>query len=164
MYPLRVVHDLRPALPWTIYSLPISTERAALPVVHEHRVAVRWDEDNDERILAAVLDVFFRRQEAIRNLYAVGEQKGSLTIWAATFPVADQNAWAAASRGPAIQDEWPVEGINPIAETKRTGGVHQTIQMMGEDVVARKFSPDHDQLNWLINLFALGPTGPRIPW
>ena len=163
MYPLRVVHDLRPALPWTIYSLPISIEHGSAPAVHERRFAIQWDEDNDERILAAVLDVFYRSPKALRNLYAVGERKGSLTLWAATFPLADLNAWAAASAGPAIQDAWPVDPINAHAEISRTGG-RQNIQTMDEDVVLRKFPPDHDQLNWLIKLFDLGPSGPRLPW
>jgi hypothetical protein len=61
MYPLRVIHDLRPILPWTIYSLPVSVEQGPKPAVHEQRFAVNWDEDNDERVLAAVLGVFFRR-------------------------------------------------------------------------------------------------------
>jgi hypothetical protein len=159
-YPLRVVHDLRPALPWTIYSLPMNLEENSNQVP-EHRFAIKWDEDNDVRIHAAVLDVYFRSPASLLNLYAVSERKGSLTIWAATLPVSDQIAWQAASTGPAIQDPWPVEGINAIAETRRTGGARQTIQMMGEDVVARKFPPEHDQLNWLINLFSLGPSGPR---
>jgi len=159
MYPLRLVHDLRPVLPWTIYSLPIKIERGSAPV-HERRFAIHWDEDNDERILAAVLDVFYRRTEALWNLYAVGERKGSLTIWAQTFPVADQAAWAAASRGPAIQDEWPVSPINAYAEVMRTGGR----RTMNEDEVVRKFPIEHDQLNWLINLFDLGPSGPRRAW
>src|ERR1700722_4804350 len=107
MYPLRIVHDLRPTLPWTIYSLPISIEHGTPPAVQERRFAVQWDDDNDERILAAVLDVYFRRPEALRNLYAVGERKGGLNIWALTFPVTDQLAWQAASAGPAIQDSWP---------------------------------------------------------
>ena len=163
MYPLRVVHDLRPALPWTIYSLPISIEHGSAPSVHERRFAIQWDEDNDERILAAVLDVYFRRPQALWNLYAAGERKGSLSIWAATFPVADQIAWQAASAGPAIQDSWPVEGINAYAEIIRTGG-RQTLQMMGEDEAVRRFPPEHDQLNWLIKLFELGPSGLRRPW
>lgn len=164
MYPLRVVHDLRPTLPWTIYSLPFNIEEGSVSAVYEHRFAIQWDEDEDERIHAAVLNVYFRRPEALSSLYAVGERKGSLTIWAANFPVADQSAWASASAGPAIQDAWPVKTINAVAEIMRTGGRRQTIQMMGEDVIARKFSPDHDQLNWLINLFDLGPSGPRRPW
>jgi hypothetical protein len=163
MYPLRVVHDLRPALPWTIYSLPIAIEHGSTPAVHEQRFAVQWDEDNDERVLAAVLDVFFRRPATLWNLYAVGERKGSLTVWAANFPIADQNAWAAASRGPAIQDSWPVNAINLLPETLRTGG-RQNFHMTDEDVVLRKFPPDHDQLNWIINLFNLGPSEPRLPW
>lgn len=163
MYPLRVIHDLRPALPWTIYSLPIASESGSTSAAQEARFAVLWDEDNDERILAAILDVFFRNPYALMNLYAVGERKGSLSIWAATFPVADQVAWQAASKGPAIQDPWPVEGIRGYAEIMRTGG-RQNIHLHDDDVVLRKFSPDHDQLNWLINLFNLGPTGPRLPW
>jgi hypothetical protein len=160
MYPMRVVHDLRPALPWTIYSLPISIEHGSTPVVHEHRFAILWDEDNDERILAAVLDVYFRRPQALRNLYAAGEHKGNLSIWAATFPLADQSAWAAATKGPAIRDSWLVEPINTYEETMRTGGR----QLTDEDVGVRKFPPEHDQLNWLIKLFGLGPSGPRREW
>ena len=100
MYPLRAIHDLRPALPWTVYSLPIAIEHGTLPIVHERRFAIQWDEDNDERVLAAVLDVFFRRPETIWNLYAIGERKGSLTIWGTTFAPVDLAAWNAASDGP----------------------------------------------------------------
>jgi hypothetical protein len=163
MYPLRVVHDLRPALSWTIYSLPVSIERGPKLAVHEQRFAINWDEDNDERILAAVLDVFFRRPQALRNLYAAGEGKGSLTIWAATTPVPDLAAWQAASAGPAIQDSWPVRTINVFNETERTGG-RQTIPIGYEDLVFRTFPPEDDELNWLIKLFNLGPTGPHLPW
>ncbi len=161
MYPLRVIHDLRPALSWTIYALPIYIEQGSDPAQHQRRFGVRWDEDNDERVLAAVLDVYFRRPEAIWNLYAVGERKGSLTIWGQTFPAADQNAWAAASRGPAILDEWPITTINTYAEIVRTGG-HQAVP--NDDYVHRTFTLEHDDLNWLIKLFALGPSGPRIPF
>jgi len=160
---MRVVHDLRPALPWTICSLPISIEHVSAPAVHERRFAILWDEDNDERILAAVLDVYFRRPQALWNLYATGERKGSLSIWAATFSVADQGAWAAASEGPAIQDSWPVEGMTLYEEIIRTGGL-KTLQMMGSEETLRTFPPAHDQLNWLIKLFELGPSGPRRPW
>jgi hypothetical protein len=163
MYPLRVVHDLRPALPWTIYSLPINIEQGSAPALHERRFAILWDEDNDERILAAVLDVFYRRPEALWNLYAVGERKGSLTIWALTISAADQNAWAAASTGPAIQDSWPIEGITTYAEIIRTAG-RRTLGMMAADEDVRNFPPEHDQLNWLIKLFDLGPSGPRRAW
>jgi hypothetical protein len=163
MYPLRVVHDLRPVLPWTVYSLPVNIEQGSAPALHERRFAVRWDEDNDERILAAVLDVFFRRPEALWNLYAVGEHKGSLTIWTSTTPVADLAAWQAASRGPAIRDAWPVSAINVYAEIVRTGGFRQ-LQHLSDDQVPRTFPPEHDELNWLIKLFQLGPTGPRRPW
>jgi hypothetical protein len=152
---MRLVHDLRPALPWTIYSLPISIEEGSALAVQELRFAIRWDEDNDERILAAVLDVYFRNPQALCNLYAAGERKGSLSIWAADFPVEDHVAWHAASKGPAIQDSWLVDGINVHAETTRTGG------RQSEDDAVRKFPSDHDQLNWLIKLFALGPSGPR---
>jgi len=163
MYPLRVVHDLRPALPWTIYSLPISIEHGSEPVVHERRFAVQWDEDNDERILAAILDVYFRRPQALSNLFAVGERKGTLTVWAVNFPVADQNAWAAASKGPAIQDAWTVNGIHLVSEIMRTGGARVTPESLLGDEVIRNFPRDHDQLNWLIKLFDLGPPGPRMP-
>jgi len=163
MYPLRVVCDLRPALPYTIYALPISIEQGSAPAVHERRFAIEWDEDNDERILAAVLDVYHRRPQALWNLYAAGESKGSLSVWASTFTNADQNAWIAASHGPAIQDSWPVEGVTAYAEIMRTGG-RRTLDMMAEGEVVRTFPPEHDQLNWLIKLFGLGPSGPRREW
>jgi hypothetical protein len=159
-YPFRVLHDLRPALPWTVYCLPVKIDHGPETGVYEHRFAIQWDEDNDERIHAAILDVFYRHPEALLSMYAVGERKGSLSIWAAVFPLADQQAWMLASRGPAIQDIW---GINPIQEIKRTGGL-QTLGPMDWDKVLRKFEPEHDQLNWLIGLFNLGPTGPRLPW
>lgn len=163
MYPLRVVHDLRPALPWTIYSLPINIEQGSAPALHARRFAVQWDEDNDERVIAAVLDVFFRRPEALWELYAVGESKGELTLWTSTTKPHDLNAWAQASQGPAIQDEWPVTPITVYAEIVRTGGL-RSLKLEAEGAVLRTFPPEHDQLNWLIELFNLGPTGPRIPW
>jgi hypothetical protein len=163
MYPLRVIHDLRPILPWTIYSLPVSVEQGPKPAVHEQRFAVNWDEDNDERVLAAVLGVFFRRPQALRSLYATGEHKGTLTIWTSTIAAADLGAWQAASTGPAIDDSWPVRTFNVLAETERTGG-RQILPMGYEDLVFRTFDSEHDELNWLIKLFNLGPTGPHLPW
>jgi hypothetical protein len=161
MYPLHIVHDLRPTLPWTIYSLPFNIQDGSAVVAHEHRMAILWDEDEDERIHAALLDVYFRRPEALSSVYAVGEHKGGLTIWAAKFPTAHQSAWASASQGPAIHDAWPVTTVTAIAETMLTGGRRQMIETIGDDVIARKFSPEHDQLNLLIHLFELGPSGPR---
>lgn len=161
MFPLRVVHDLRPVLPWTIYALPIYIEQGSEPAQHQRRFGVHWDEDNDERVLAAVLDVYFRHPESIWNLYAVGEHKGSLTVWGQIFSPADQNAWAAASRGPAILDDWPTTTISLYQEIVRTGGLRA---LRNEDDVQRTFPPEHDDLNWLIKLFALGPSGPRIPF
>lgn len=163
MYPLRVVHDLRPALPWTIYCLPINIEQDSVPVRHERRFAVQWDEDNDERVLAAILDVYFRRPEALSKLYAVSERKGSLSVWVSTAPVVDIAAWQSASLGPAIQDSWPVETFTIHSETIRTGG-RRTGQFTGEDEPFRTFTSDHDQLNLLIKLFDLGPSGPSRPW
>ena len=162
-YPLRVVHDLRPALPWTIYALPIFIEQGSEPAQHERRFAVRWDEDNDERILAAILDVYFRHPKGIWNLHAVGERKGSLTVWAAVSSPADQLAWAEASKGAAILDQWPTTTITTYSEIVRTGGM-RAVRTDDSDHVYRHFTPEHDDLNWLIRLFSLGPTGPRIPW
>ncbi len=162
MYPLRVVHDLRPAMPWTIYSMPVSIQHdGSAPAVQERRFAVQWDEDNDERVLAAVLSVYFRSPKALSNLYAVGEHKGKLTIWAAGYPIADQLAWQAAAAGPAIQDDWRVDGIEKaFSATVRTGGR----QFPVDGQVLRTFEPEHDQLNWLIKLFELGPLGPYAPF
>ncbi|MEO7917628.1 MAG: hypothetical protein ABIR16_08285, partial [Dokdonella sp.] len=139
-----------------------NTEQGSDPALHERRFAIQWDEDNDERILAAVLGVFFHRPEALGKLYAVGERKGCLTLWAAATPSADLAAWQSASAGPAIQDSWPVTTINVYKKTMRTGGRQH--EVMDDDHVIRDFPPEHDQLNWLIKLFNLGPSGPVLPW
>lgn len=163
MYPLRVIHDLRPALPWTVVALPITFEQTTESAVLERRFAIKWDEDNDERIFAALLDVFYRRPEAIWNLYAVAEHKGTLSIWAANFPAADMSSWLLASKGPAIQDDWPVTSVQAYGKILRTGG-RRLPDAIAEDAVLRTFPPEDDELNWLINLFDLGPSGAPRDW
>jgi hypothetical protein len=163
MYPLKLVHDLRPELPWSIYSLPIYIEQGSAPALHERRFAVKWDEDNDVRVLAAVLDAYFHRQETVWNLFAVGERKGLLTVWALVASDEDIATWQAASDGPAIMDSWPVEVIDGMAEIARTGGL-KGMANRTEGHVTRAFPPEHDQLNWLIKLYGLGPSSPRREW
>jgi hypothetical protein len=159
MYPLRLVHDLRPALPWSIHELPINIP-GRQPEIHARRIAIKWDEDNDERIFGALLDAYYRDPESIWSLYAVGERKAELTVWAAELSPERQVCWQKAADSDAIMDSWTVEFVDPYAEVARVGGM-KTLQQLSRGDRRRHFTPEHDELNALIDLFKLGPTGPR---
>jgi hypothetical protein len=59
-------------------------------------------------------------------------------------------------------NDWPVSPINLNQEIVRTGGL-QNLEPVDWDKVHRNFPPEHDELNWLISLFNLGPTGLVCP-
>lgn len=159
MYPIRLVHDLRPTLPWSIYELPIDVPGGE-PQVHARRFAVKWDEDNDERVFGAVLDAYFRNPESIWNLYAIGERKASLTVWTAELSSERRRVWTQAAESPAIMDAWTIDFVDTYDEVARVGG-KRVLQEIARGDHRRHFPPEHGELNALIDLFALGPTGPR---
>jgi hypothetical protein len=161
MYPLALVHDLRPTVPWSIYALPIDIPEGSEPRVHERRFAVKWDEDNDERVLGAVLAAYYADPESVWNLYAVAEAKGFLTVFTQELTAARESAWTRAAEAPCIQDSWELEVVDRYEEIRRVGGSLQA-QAAGERT--RKFSADHDPLDSLVELFQLGPTGHRRAW
>ena len=163
MYPLRLVHDLRPTLPWTIFSLPIDIPGGSDPQVHSRRFAVRWDEDNDERVLGAVLDAYYSNQESIWNLYAISERKASLTVFTQEVTAKRRETWRKAASSPSLHDVWDLEMEDTYGEIARLGDL-RALERAQEGDRRRYFSPAHDQLNALIDLFELGPTGARRPW
>lgn len=163
MYPLRLFHDLRPVLPWSIYELPIDIPGGSEPRVHARRFGVQWDEDNDERVLGAVLEAYYRHQESVWNLFAVSERKATLTVWTQELTTPRHDAWRAAASSPAITDVWELEILDTYTEVARVGGI-KTLQHLKDGNRKRHFPPDYDQLNALIDLFELGPTGIRRPW
>lgn len=163
MYPLVLIHDLRPTLPWSIYALPIDIPGGSEPRVHERRFAVRWDEDNDERVLGAVLAAYYAEPESAWNLFAVAEAKGSLTVFTQELTAPRAAAWRLAAETPCIHDIWPVEFVDTYDEIRHVGGVRK-LQALASGQPTRRFSQDHDPLNSLIELFQLGPTGRRREW
>lgn len=160
MYPLRLVHDLRPALPWSIFELPIDIPGGE-PHVHARRFAVRWDEDNDERVLGAVLDAYYRHPESIWTLFAVGERKAELIVWATQLSAERRASWEQAAQSTAIMDAWTVEFVDTYEEVVRAGR-KRTQTLLAREERRRHFVPEYDDLNALIDLFQLGPTGSRL--
>jgi hypothetical protein len=163
MYPLRLVHDLRPILPWTVYELPVDIPGGAQPQPHARRFGVQWDEDNDERVLGAVLEAYFRHQESIWTLFAVAERKAALTVWTQELTAPRRDAWRAATNSLVIADVWDLEVVDAYDEVARVTGIG-TLQLLKDGHRTRHFPPAYDQLNALIDLFELGPTGTRRPW
>jgi hypothetical protein len=166
MYPLVLVHDLRPVLPWTVYALPVDIPGGSEPQFHERRFAVKWDEDNDERVLGAVLAAYYAEPESIWGLYAVSESKGRLSVFAQDMlrqPIAVA-AWQRAIRSPCIRDSWDLalEFVDRYREI-RTGGA-RILEALTTGEPTRSFTRDYDPLNALVELFDLGPTGPRREW
>jgi hypothetical protein len=163
MYPLRIVHDLRPVLPWTIYALPIDIPGGTGPQIHERRIAVRWDEDNDERVLGALLDAYYRRPESIWNVYAVAETKATLYVWTLIASSEDRAAWREAATCSAIMDAWDTEIVDGMDEVLRIGG-SESIRRDKDGRRTLRFPAAHSDVNALIDLFGLGPSAPRREW
>jgi hypothetical protein len=165
MYPLVLVHDLRPVLPWSVYALPVDIPGGSEPQFHERRFAVKWDDDNDERVLGAVLAAYYASPESIWTLYAVGERKGGLTVYTQEVTRERMAAWQAAIRSHCIQDSWTLEIVDTYEQIQREGGL-RFLERVAEGglIESRHFSTEHDPLDALIGLFELGPTGKRREW
>jgi hypothetical protein len=58
---------------------------------------------------------------------------------------------------------WELEILDIYAEVARVGGI-KTLQLFKDGNRTQRFPPAYDQLNALIDLFELGPTGQRRPW
>lgn len=163
MYPLRLVQDLRPVQPWSIYALPVTIPGGSEPETHERRFAVKWDEDNDERVLGAVLAAFYADPESVWSLFAVGEHKGSLTVFGQEFSPLRLAAWEKASNTPCLLDHWPLEIVDTYDEIARIGGLN-SMKLEAQGGIVGHFNSEYDPLNALIELYELGPTGQRRAW
>jgi hypothetical protein len=158
-----LVHDLRPVLPWSVYALPIDIPGGSEPQFHERRFAVKWDEDNDERVLGAVLAAYYANPESIWTLYAIGERKGSLTVYTQEVTRERMAAWEAAIRSSCIQDIWTLDVVDTYDEIRRQGGL-PTLRKLAAGEPTRRFGVEHEPLNALVDLFELGPKGKRREW
>jgi len=110
--PFRQVLDLRPVVAATVYAAdayPTDRRTSDDDVFREHRVAVLWDEDNDERVLDALAHIRYCAPRTFSRVSAIAESKGSLTVWAARTNDADWAAIRSAADGDHIHDAWPVQ-------------------------------------------------------
>ncbi|MBW4053617.1 MAG: hypothetical protein HIU85_19575 [Proteobacteria bacterium] len=124
---------------------------------------MKWDEDNDERVLGAVLAAYYADPESVWTLYAVAEAKGFLTVFTQELTAARAAAWKRAAGAPCIQDSWELEFVDRYDEIRRVGGI-RALQALAAGEPTRISSADHDPLNSLVQLFQLGPTGHRREW
>jgi hypothetical protein len=74
-----------------------------------HHVAVIWDEDHDTRVLDALAYLTYVAPMTASRISAIGEHKGSLTVWAAWIDQTDWRAFEDCSQIQQIRDYWPVE-------------------------------------------------------
>lgn len=107
-----VVADLRPARPLIVLMTPVYTGSLVagedLPA-HDHRIAVLFDEDEDERVIDVLTAILYRAPTVFQKIAAVAEHKGLMTIWTRNTSDADRAllyhaADTVATRG----DYWPV--------------------------------------------------------
>lgn len=122
--PLTEVGDFSPAGA-SIYAAAISPP---VMVGHvepvDHRVAVLWDEDRDERVLTFLAHVYFAAPETFLKISAIREGKGAVTVWAANTQKDDHAALGRAASSEHIQDTWPVEVRSLwLGDKYRSGGL-----------------------------------------
>ena len=107
-HPFSLVVDLRPTIPWSIYSAPVSRYDDGRPV--EHRFAVRWDEDNDERVLKVALALYYRSPCEFRFIHAYAEQKAALTVYQLGFRKdVEREILGALDNFIVVEDSWSVD-------------------------------------------------------
>ncbi|MFI4869641.1 MAG: hypothetical protein ACHQDD_09870 [Steroidobacterales bacterium] len=76
-----IVADLRPLRPVIILSTPLYFTKAGDGSGYDHRVAVIFDEDEDERVIDVLTAILYRDPHAFARIGAVHEHKGLLTLW-----------------------------------------------------------------------------------
>lgn len=151
MYPFKLVAELRPYSPFSVYACPV--QRRGQDETIEHRFAVRWDEDNDERVLAAIQNFYFCDQERFRFCHAFGEHKGMFTVWQLGFHDEVHQAVVPVLGHPGLGgDQWSLE----VVENELPG-------LLGRAPLDR--APSDDEIAALHRLFVLGSfVRPDRPW
>jgi hypothetical protein len=109
-----IVADLRPASPTIVLMTPVYIP-AATPddedVSHDHRVAVFFDEDEDERVIDVLTAILYRAPRTFSKIAAVSEHKGLLTVWTQQGTTEEDRALMDAATDTTVLrgDYWPVE-------------------------------------------------------
>jgi len=108
-----VVADLRPLRPTIIISTPVYVD----PIrpgedlsAHDHRIAVLFDEDEDERVIDVLTAILYRSPLAFARIAAVHEHKGLMIVWGCGYTAEDKAVISAAADATVLRgDNWPVE-------------------------------------------------------
>jgi hypothetical protein len=105
-----VVADLRPARPVIVLMTPVYFEHGDSGCCYDHRIAVLFDEDEDERVIDVLTAILYRAAHAFAKIAAVHEHKGLMTVWVRDVTAQEKAAISAATDVTVLRgDCWPVE-------------------------------------------------------
>lgn len=119
--PFRNLVDLRPVNPYTIHSVPVLPPTGTTPL--EHRFAVRWDADNDDRVLTAAAALYFAHPREFRFVHAFGEASGTLTLWQRAFCDEVREAMESVLKEAPLGDRWRVAVLDNLLPPRLFPGV-----------------------------------------
>jgi hypothetical protein len=120
-----IVSDLRPASPIIVLMTPVCASELVSGEdysSYHQRVAVLFDADEDERVIDVLTAILYRAPEVYKKIAAVGEHKGTMTIWTQTATDADRAVLFRAADPVATRgDRWPVEVREMFPDTEGQG-------------------------------------------
>jgi hypothetical protein len=108
-HPFTLVADMRPAIPWSVYAAPMDpADKKA-----EHRFAVLWDVDNDERVLHVALALYYASPQAFHLVRVYAEHRGHVTaLQLGDHEMVERGLAAAISAAAsALKDQWTMEVV-----------------------------------------------------
>jgi hypothetical protein len=107
-----IVADLRPASPLIVLMTPVCASELVSGEDYSRyhqRVAVLFDEDEDERVIDVLTAILYRAPTVFQKIAAVAEHKGLMTIWTRNTSDADRALLYRAADPVATRgDHWSV--------------------------------------------------------
>jgi hypothetical protein len=120
--PFAIVADLRPASPVIVLMTPVYTSTLVAGEefpAHDHRAAVLFDEDEDERVIDVLTAILYRAPNVYRKIVAIAEHRGFMTVWLQMVSHADRVVLFKAADPVATRgDRWPVEVREMFLDTE----------------------------------------------
>jgi hypothetical protein len=111
-----------------------------------NRVAIIWDQDRDERVIAAYTSIAYRDFQLRANLLALAESEGVLTAWFAPFTpdVQRQRKYVQNAVDSALRpcDRWKVAPLQMLA--------------MRDGLVDVDALPADSPVHWAASTYGLG--------
>jgi hypothetical protein len=165
-----VVADMRPASPTIVLMTPVY-----IPVpgeddtAHDHRVAVLYDEDEDERVVDMLTAILYRSPITFSKIAAVHERKAYVTLWTHGTTHGDRTIIARAAADSTVLrgDSWSA-GVRELFCDR--SGEQPTLKALeysdSHDVLATETNADRQ--DWLINaldsIIPIGGAHGVIDW